>query len=58
MMREYVEQDRVTLVPPLIRLLEFPLVALPYLFRQACRYWMHSLVLGSPDRAPDLGARS
>lgn len=58
MMRENVEQARVTHVPSLIRLLEFALVALPSLFRQARRYWMHSLVLGSPDRAPVLGARS
>ena len=58
MMREYVEQARVTHVPSLIRLLEFAPVVLPSLFRQARRYRIYSLVLGSPDRAADLGARS
>ena len=58
MMRENVEQARVTHVPSLIRLLEVAPVALPFLCRQARRYWMDSLVLGSPDRAADLGARS
>ena len=57
MMRENVEQARVTHVPSLIRLREVAPVALPFLFRQVRRYWMHSLVLGSPDRAPVPGAR-